>query len=232
MHDAERDERILAHIGRYRVTLRPVLDRLFFGADSSGCGNVLARMLQAGSIRSRVLTGRLCYYQLTEKGAAGRVPEGRSREIRGQALRGDLSILWFCCMQDVRRQRLEQAETAKLFPELRRVPHVVEPGEPKVLFRIRVVGPRTKPGQIVREIRRHVFAAREAEDGSLAAWIEKRYYAFAVLAERPERVQAIRRAAQRAGLDKTVRIDVVEVPDRHRVGRASSDDDRIPQRPE
>lgn len=231
MHDAERDDQILAHIGRYRLTVRPVLDRLFFAADSSGCGNVLVRLMRAGFVRSRPLAGRQCYYQLTEKGAAGRVPDGRSREIRGQALRADLSILWFCCMQTTRRQRLEQEETARLFSELRRVPHAIEPGATNRLFRLRVVGPRTRPGQIVREIRRHVFAAGQAEDGRLAAWIQSRFYAFAVLAERAERIKAIRQAAQRAGLDGIARVDVIEVPDRHQLGLVITDGNGISEGP-
>ena len=104
----ERDEKILDHIGRYRLTLRPVLDCLFFADDSSGCGNVLTRLIQQGYVQARqVLPRRRCYYQLTRMGAAGRVPESRTRPLHGQALRTWLGILWFCFMEERRRRLLE-----------------------------------------------------------------------------------------------------------------------------
>ena len=83
-----RDAKILNHIGRYRLTLRPVLDRNFFSTDSSGCGNVLARLIRRGYIQPRIgLPKRRRYYQLTSRGAEGRVAVARTRILRGQTTR-------------------------------------------------------------------------------------------------------------------------------------------------
>ena len=106
-----RDQKILDHIGRYRMTLRPVLDRLFFADESSGCGNVLKRLIDAGLVTARDgLPSKRRYYQLTAKGAEGRVPLGRTKPMRAQSLRSAIAILWFCTMGDSPRTRIESWE--------------------------------------------------------------------------------------------------------------------------
>ena len=59
MSPREREDNILDHIGRYRITLRAVLERLFF--EGASCNNVVQRLVRQGKIRAR------------EKGLAGKL---------------------------------------------------------------------------------------------------------------------------------------------------------------
>ncbi len=209
----DRDGKILDHIGRYRLTLRPVLDRLFFAQDSSGCGNVLARLIAQGYVQARqVLPRRRCYYQLTKLGAAGRVPESRARPLRGQALRTWLGVLWFCCMQGGKRRLLELAELSQALPGPPPGIHVVEAGEGYRVFHVRVVGLRAKTGYVVRQVLQDMKVAMQQP--KLAAWVRNRDYGFAVLAERP-RVTPILDLVRRNRLDEHARVTVVPVPGPH-----------------
>lgn len=209
----ERDEIILDHIGRHRLTIRPVLDHLFFAEDSSGCGNVLDRLMDQGYIQARqVLPRRRCYYQLTRPGAAGRFPESRSRPMRGQALRTWLAVLWFCCMDEPDRRLLEPGELRRALPEAPTGIHVAEADDTYRVYRIRVVGMKAKLGYVIRRLRLDITAAMQKP--TLAAWVRNRDYRFAILAERT-RIRQIQDKLTREQLGKHAHIIVSPVPGPH-----------------
>lgn len=119
----ERDLRILKHIGMYRITLRPILARLYFDGNESAMANVIKRLKarekgesededkpvkSSGLIEVRSgLPGNISYYQLTKLGAkqAG-VPDDRSKPFGSQALNLHLGMLWFCCAGSTKRFRV------------------------------------------------------------------------------------------------------------------------------
>ena len=109
MKNASRDEEILRHLGLYRISIRPVLSRLFFAGRDPG--NVLQRLRAAGLVqewpkrrasdagaRAGFLTG-LSYYQLTVAGALGRVPLTRAAPLNTRALHKHFAVLWWTCPQ-------------------------------------------------------------------------------------------------------------------------------------
>lgn len=153
-----RDQKILDHIGRYRMTLRPVLDRLFFADESSGCGNVLKRLIDAGLVTARDgLPSKRRYYQLTAKGAEGRVPLGRTKPMRAQSLRSAIAILWFCTMGDSPRTRIESWELRDILAdEMPAGKHCMQPGNPLQLFRVQVPSGRTKVAGVISGLRDHM----------------------------------------------------------------------------
>jgi len=79
-----RDEQILRHIARHRLSIRPVLQQLFFKS-SDAAGNVINRLVRAGMLESSKLPGGHSYYQLTDKGAQalGLQKAPRVRDVRG-----------------------------------------------------------------------------------------------------------------------------------------------------
>ena len=197
----------MSHIGRYRLTLRRVLDAAFFASNRSGCGNVLDRLLTLGLVQSRVLSGRLCYYQLTAQGATDRFPVSRTRRLGPRQLRHALAILWFCHMQGQRRVRLEPEELAQRLPAAPARPHCLEAGKRLRLHQVRVPGAHTQLGSAISELRECVRQA--AADPTLAAWMRSREYRFALLVD-PARVARMRAAVQRTGLADTVSVEGVE----------------------
>lgn len=187
-----RDQAILQHIGLYRVTLRPILSRLFFGEGS--CAYVLHRLTAGGLVQTRKgLRSNRSYYQLTLKGAgAAAVPADRSKPLGTQALHTHLSIAWFCCMQRVRRYRLEAEAVAGLLGgEAPPGDHCVEddPKRPRV-YRVYAPGPTVVLRNVLRQVGEHIAEAR----GSPTArdWMRARAYAFGVLVETDERRAALR----------------------------------------
>lgn len=225
-----RDEKILDHIARYRVSLRPVLDRLFFDSQSSGSGNVLQRLLQGGFVTARDgLPGKRRYYQLTAKGAAGRVSIERTKPIRAQALRSHIAILWFCTMGDVRRLRLEEWELRDILkehaPEGR---HCAVPGDPLRVFRVQVPGARTRPPAVISALKENI--QQSYQNPVLKLWMKDGIYGFAILAE-AERAAELRSAAAQHKLHRYAPILVEPVPSSQTLTRAIHDH-RISQAPE
>lgn len=216
----DRDGQILEHIGRYRLTLRPVLDRLFFSADSTGCGNVLTRLISQGYVQARqVLPRRRCYYQLTRLGTMGRVPESRARLLRGQALRTWLGVLWYCCMHEGQRRLLEPRELDAILPTAPKGIHVAEAATGYRVLRVHVVGLKAKAGYVARKVHHDLRAT--AQDSTLAAWIRNRDYGFVILAERP-RVRELVDRINRERLGESAYVAVVPVPGPHSVQKELS----------
>lgn len=191
-----RDRKILQHIGLYRISLRPVLERLFFDGRSSG--NVVQRLRDAGHIALAKLPGRVSYYRLSGKGAELlQLPRSRAVAFGAQALQTHLALLWFCCMGDGRRFRTNAEELSKLFPEdPPKGDHCAEPGERIRLYQVYVPGPDTPVRRIIREVRKRFYAARL--DTQLSRWIDGRLYSFAILVDSDERRKAVRAALKKA----------------------------------
>ena len=218
----ERDQKILDHIGRYRVTLRPVLDELFFSDDSSGCGNVLKRLIDAGLVTAREgLPSKRRYYQLTAKGAEGRVPLGRTKPMRAQALRSAIAILWFCTMNQQRRTRMETWELRDILGEdMPAGKHCVQPGSPPVVYRVQVPSGRTKSAGVVSGLRDHI--SDSLRHRVIKRMAKDKRYGFAVLAE-AERVPELRAAVAKHSLGRYAPLLIESVPSPQTITRALND---------
>ncbi len=165
----ERDLRILKHIGLYRITLRPVLARLYFNDNESAMANVLKRLKGPGprkpsngdaSVKKSGLIeiqsglpGNVSYYQLTKLGTreAG-VPEDRSEAFGNQALNLHLAMLWFCCAQRKRRFRVSSED----FPAVPTGDYCVLGEGQKRLLRVYSPAETAKRSSIHRAIAEHV----------------------------------------------------------------------------
>lgn len=218
----ERDEKILRHIGLYRLSLRAVISRHFF--DDGNPGNVLQRLKDGDRIRYRQgLSGRLSYYQLTPQEATVRFQSTkRAQPLKGQSLNANLAILWFCCMADKKRERLEKAHLVKLFQdEAPSGPHCLEGGDSYCVLRLFPASAKTNNANLIARVQHYL--QRASQQPPLDKWVTNRQYGFAILVETRERVESLQNALSKLGFDKKARFAVEQVPGPQTIRRALND---------
>lgn len=207
----ERDESILKHIGKYCLSIRAVIEKLFFGGATSD--HVLSRLLKEGRIVSAAgIPGGLSYYRLSLSEARARgVPEHRARPKNGAALRLALQVLWFCCMSEKNRTRLGQKKVGETFGNGNGSgkPHCAESeGDHSVVYRIYAPGPNSRDDYLLKCLRSDT--EKGVKRPELRKWIEARAFAFAVLVETPERKERLKRMISKTGpYDVWIHVEVV-----------------------
>jgi len=178
----ELDLQVLRHIGRYTITLRRVLQVQFFNGGSPQAA--LDRLDRASYIKrvERQLPGNFSYYQLHKKGAAALgISENKAKPKEPKGLAQDLGALWFSCMGDRPRKRLETSELRSLFgaPKGGNIIYVAEAEEQPTVFRLFVPEPDSNLDRFVTTLKN--TAHRTCADEKLIPWIERGTYQFAVL---------------------------------------------------
>ena len=208
----ERDEKILKHIGKYGLSTRSVIETLFF--DGATCDHVLNRLVKEKRIASAAgIPGGLSYYRLTLTEARARsFPEHRARPRKGAALRQALQVLWFCCMSEKNRTRLDRKKVGETFGNGNGSgkPHCAESdGERSMVYRIYAPGPNSRDDYLLKCLKSDTEKGMKRPE--LRSWIEARSFAFAVLVETPERKERLKRLISKTG-PYEVRIHVEVVP--------------------
>jgi hypothetical protein len=207
----ERDERILKHIGRYGLSIRAVLEKLFF--DGATGDHVINRLLKEKKISgSPSIPGGLCCYQLSLSEARARgVPEHRARPKKGAALRQALQVLLFCCMSEKDRRLLDRKKVGESFGNGNGSgkPHCAEvEGDQSMVYRIYAPGPNSRDDYLLKCLKSDTEKGMERPE--LRSWIEARSFAFAVLVETPERKERLKRLISRTGpYEVRIRVEVV-----------------------
>ena len=207
----ERDELILEHLGRYRISLRQILERLFF--DGKNAGNVIQRMLKNDTVHSRSgLPNRIRYYQLSALSAGKRsIPKNRCEPFAAQALNVHLAVLWHCCATDNKRHRVEEKLLSKQFENYPRGPHCVEDTDDgHKLSHVRVCTPETEETNLIRRLREDVYDAYENKE--LIDPLRSGQYGYVVLVETKSRIKSIRRALEAHEFTKDADIQVDFAP--------------------
>ena len=206
-----RDEEILRHIARHRLTIRPVLQQLFFKSPDAA-GNVIARLMKAGLLESSKFPDGYSYYQLTDEGAQaiGLDETPRVRDERGA--HGALAALWFCHMTDKRKLLLTAGEEEKLLGATAEgVRHCIEPAnEWSVLHELYVPGPGTDEKNVVDRIHKRIEERREVP--VFRDWIASRNLGIAVLVEKEERRDTLKARIGKAELRRFTSVVVELAP--------------------
>ena len=206
-----RDEAILRHVARHRLSIRPVLQKLFFKS-ADAAGNVVARLLKAGLLESSKFPDGFSYYQLTEEGAKaiGLSEAPRVRDERGA--HAALAALWFCSMDKERRLLLTGAEEKELLGvNAPGAAHCIEPaGEWSVLHELYVPGAGTSEEHVVDRLKKRIDERRK--DPILRDWVASRNLGFAVLVEKEERQTALRNRIGKAELRRFTSVVVELAP--------------------
>lgn len=231
MDHATRRNAILRHIARYGLSLRPVLDRVFFDGEEGACASDLEALRRAGAltaVENAIVEPdspqtRYSYYYLTsvatrELGVSAYL----ARAPGSQALARALAVLWFCCLDRQRRHRMSEADLVDVFGE--RTVYAFEAQRRKLSLKglhclhqhhgryrvYHVYVPKTSVADAVVELRKRI---REAK--SLAAIrdaIDERRYGFALLAESIAQREALRDAMAKLMVDEGVSFTVVWAP--------------------
>jgi hypothetical protein len=208
----DRDDRILKHVALYRISIRAVIEHLFF--DGKSCDDVINRLVKDNMLTVEKLPNRISYYRLSLNAARTRgVQENRARPtgVQTRALRRTLAMLWFCCMGTNLRHRIERNMLTKFFGDAHGlgVPHCWE-GTPtgKLIHRVYTPGPNTPPDDVVRTLR--VDSDRAITHRLVSRFILQRSYCFAVLVEHPGRKAVLlEQLARSSPLAVPVTIEVV-----------------------
>lgn len=206
-----RDEQILRHVARHRLTIRPVLQKLFFKS-ADAAGNVVARLLKAGSLESSKFPDGFSYYQLTEEGAKAISLTEVPRASDSHAVHAALASLWFCSMDEGLRLLLTAAEEQELLGvNAPGAMHCIQPaGEWSVLHELYVPGPGTSEENVLDRLKKRIDERRK--DPLLRDWIASRNLGFAVLVEQDDRRATLKNRIGKAELRRSTSIAVELAP--------------------
>ena len=112
----ERDEEILRHVARYRVTTTEALRRIFFPETKPGSEKNVLRRLIGEHLQSQPLYGKKVYYQLTPSSAKALGESDECATPFGpQALVRLYGVMAFCCLGKAMKQVFTKAEFIKEF---------------------------------------------------------------------------------------------------------------------
>jgi hypothetical protein len=208
----DRDDKIVGHIGRYGMSLRAAIEKLYLNGATAD--HVLARLIKEKRIASATgISGGLSCYRLTLGEARARgIPEHRAHPKKGAALRVAIQVLWFCCMMEKNRNRLERKKIRGIFGNGvgDGKPHCAEAeGERSIIYRIYAPGPNSHDRYLVKCLSSDYEKAVVRPE--LGNWIESKAFGFAVLVETAERKERLRRLISRSG-PQGIRIFVEVVP--------------------
>jgi hypothetical protein len=180
---------ILQHVGLYRLTIDAVVRHLFFNdvpktKTKDPVQSALDELVGEKLLRKQELPHKVDCWTLTVLGTkkAG-VPRARGLPTGPQATPTHLPVLWFCCMAEQRRYRLEPKEDlAPLLGDWKphnNIPHCIcqDDDGPRIY---RLFTPSTEPIEAVQSAIAtldEIFITNR----ELYEWIEARDYGFALL---------------------------------------------------
>lgn len=211
---------ILEHIGRYRISFLPVMERVY-----GGLGNVkgaVQKLQKAGLVTARgrdagygSLLGGYTAYQVTAKGAkqAG-VTVKRAKPLGETELEISFRNLWLCCMGNPRYRFLEERHLVQLFKhplKSRTVHYCMELDGENRVYRIRLIGQESDDEYALRETRKDL-----AECGGLPIvkeFCEHGRYGNLLVVSKPERRRRLEERINKQGLKTLGHVRVALVPD-------------------
>ncbi len=211
---------ILEHIGRYRISFLPVMERVY-----GGLGNVkgtVQKLQKAGLITARgrdagygSLLGGYTAYQVTAKGArqAGHT-EKRAKELNENGLEISFRVLWLCCMGTPRYRQLEEMHLKQLFGhplKSKFCPYAMEMDGENRVYRIRLLGQDSKDDHALRETREDLMECGKLP--ILKEFCEHGRYGNLLVVSKPERRRRLEERINKQGLKTLGHVRVALVPD-------------------
>ena len=115
----ERDEKILDHVARYRLTLREIVQQLFMPeAELNAVTKVMSRLVRVGLLAKHTFHDARRYWTLSARSAEQRgLNERRSHALGCEGAMQHYGVLAFCCGGKAQRQLLTPAEFEQQFPD-------------------------------------------------------------------------------------------------------------------
>ena len=214
--NAERDECVLNHLGKYGFSLRAIISRCCF--EGGNPGNVLKRLSDSGKIVSRSGIGdNRSYYQLTPAEAANRgFPKSSAKIISGDTLERRLAVVWYCTVTKRMRRLLSREELNDAMPDLKSsLPHCIEKLKNKtyLISRLQVVSQK-EPAEIARDMLADIKLDQNIK--SVKRWLRLECYRYVILADDPSsdkaRIKAISQAIAKKRIPRLSRFAVEFAP--------------------
>jgi hypothetical protein len=210
----DRDQKILTHIGLYRLSIRAVIEHLYFEGKTSD--RVLSRLMKDEKLHrsENAFPGGISYYQLKlseARNGPASVPENRARTQGARAVRQALAALWFCCMTEKKRQKLDTAKIIKLYQKDIIRPHCAEVSpQGNMLYSLYVPGPNSRDDYLPKRLQHDIQAISAFPQ--LGTLLKLKKMGFAVLVETEQRKEKLARILRRQAPDAAVLIEVVPGP--------------------
>ncbi len=211
---------VLEHIGRYRISFLPVLERVF--GEVGSVRSVIHALKNDGLLRSygtddgyRSLLGGYTAYQLTVPGAAqvGVSPK-RAKRLNENALESSFRLLWLCCMVERRYARLSEEHLVKLFDSplnSKDCPYCIELNGKRTVYRIRLLGEHSDDGYALRQARKDLVAATETP--ALGEFVKHGRYGNLLVVSKPERRKRLEERVKARKLKSLGHVRIEIAPD-------------------
>ncbi|MBI1349407.1 hypothetical protein GC163_24335 [bacterium] len=206
------DYTLLEHIGRYRISFRCVMERLF------SPGSSLSSRLKKLKTAKLIANGQegksdFAAWHLTLSGTrVAAVPKDRAEILkRERSLPEAFKILWLCCIAEPTLTRLDDAHVAQILGDqvITRNRFYCANIEDYRLWRIHVPSDRTSVESVLTKIRLDYGEVRALP---LAANLLKaRKYGSMILVTKPQRANRFKLHLRESGHDKTAPIKTAVV---------------------
>jgi hypothetical protein len=213
---SDRDEEILLHVARYRVSVYEVLKNKFFPDHGPTAPiKVVNRLCRQGFLKRIPLYGRKCGFVLTSRASKTLGASWRRDELPGpQSLPIDFAVLMYATTRKQRR-RLTRLELASLFPwvtpALASLPHCTdnEPAGRNCLELIRVDLGGT-PEHVARKCFQDIAKRRDRE--LFGTLLREGRFKLVVITTAKEKAAAIQKALDRHAWPDGLAIHLVVLP--------------------
>ena len=193
----QRDQRILAHVELYQLTIARVVCRLFFPSSQNSdrevakkvCGDALAALVRAKRLVCHKFPNGEPYYALPTK-----------TPPNSQTIDYDLGTLWLCCMERKRFYRLATADVRRLFatPPHHHVRHCLSNEvDGTVAYRLYFSSVDAKSSIV--QTKKHLSESRNKY--GLKNWVECGDYGFIICCESEQKSRDIADALTRSTTD-------------------------------
>lgn len=216
--DPELRNLILEHIGRYRISFLPTLERVF--GELGSVRSEIVSLKKSGLIKTcgpndgyGSILGGYTAYQLTPKGTthAG-VSRKRSKKLNENALEASFRLLWLCCMNKRRYARLEEVHLTQLFGhplKSKDCPYCIEAKGKRTVYRVRFLGENSNDDNALLETRHDLIAASKID--TVDEFVRHRRYGNLLAVSKSERRKRIEDRIRKKSLKSlgTVRVEIV-----------------------
>lgn len=190
-----RDNDILRHVHRMRISTRAVLHAMFFlGCSLNAVSQATARMVKHGLLNTYPLYGKRTYFTLGPRCVRLYGVSRRKCLVLGeQILPTEFGVLGFCCLTDIIRKRLIPDELRARYPWIPRQfytqPTYIDKDDRKSRLAVVHVEMADQPRYVVQKHSRQLHAYRE--HSRLRQLIENDEFMVVTVTTTPERRDAI-----------------------------------------
>ncbi len=214
---SDRDQEILDHVARYRMTTREVVHELFFrDAEVNAATKVLTRLLVGGCLSRYRLHDTHAYWTLSLRTARQRGLHAKTAEALGyEASIHHYGILLFCCAGPTKRTILTRLEFQSRFPQLfdrhlLRAPYYIDEQEGQQRLGLVLIDGGVDLVRLVRKC--HAAIHRRSSMPAFMELLRNRGFVLTVVTAYPEKKERLQKAFEEDEYESVLYRVVVRSP--------------------